>query len=206
MKKAILSIALLLAITTYLNAQVFVTGSLSTFFSKNEIESDGFSPTGEVSTFHSAVYLKGGHFFNDNFAVGLSAGFSFNKEKIEETYYNSTQINRSFSSSLFAQYFFLHKNSFSLGVEGGVSLKCTNGFNNSLSDSSINRNKYVDSYNLDFYIKPVLFYWINDHWSLTSSFGSLNYSHAWSGKTLKGNAIAFDTSLSSISFGVLYRF
>ncbi len=200
MKKVIFSLLVMLTATISLDAQVFLSGDLSfdTYRPKTKDESTTIKGDRHYS---SNIGVRGGYFFSDDFVVGLGLGYNFNGVNRSE---GSKTFSRTFSVSPFVQYYFLHSDNFAFGAEAGIST----GFSGGHSKIDNVTYKYDKSNSISIHFSPVALFWLNDNWALTSSFGSLFFRHYWSGDEVKSveNGFGLNASLSSLKFGVLYRF
>lgn len=201
MKKAIFSVFALMTLTLSLNAQVFLSGDVSTYTGRDKAKYDNTTVKGDLY-YSSKVGVKGGYFFNDDFAIGLNLRYDFSINK------NSSHDRKDFDRSLnfypFVQYYFLHSGNFAFGAEASAGISVEGGY---LKDENV---KHVKGKENTFftYVSPVAMYWLSDNWALTTSLGKLYFEHSWSGDEHKYiiNDCGLDLSLASVTFGVLYRF
>ena len=200
MKKLIFSLLVMLTATISLNAQVFLSGDLS-FDTYRDKSKDETTVVKGDRHYNSNIGVRGGYFFSDEFAVGLGLGYSFDGINRAE---GTDTFHRTFSFSPFVQYYFLSSDNFAFGAEAGIST----GFSGGHSKIDNVTYKFDNSNSITAYISPVALFWLNDNWALTSSFGRLYFTHSWTGDEVKNidNGFGLNASLSSLKFGVLYRF
>ncbi len=211
MKKVILSLAAVFAFG-FANAQdknsnegfskgdVFVSGSFgfgSTKTGDNKDSSFNFSPVA-------------GYFLTENIAVGVELGIGTTKNDNggngTTSTFTETKTN-SFGGGVYGRYYFAPASKFSpfanLGFGFGSTKRTTDSKLGSISTSTETKGKTMNvGLGLGFN------YFVASNWALEASWAGLNYNSNDNGGNGadKTNTFGLSADLSSINFGLLYKF
>lgn len=192
----------IVAVTLTTNAQMFMTGNLSFAGNGGKVEAGNITIDNDKTTSYG-LGINGGYYLSDSFAVGLGLGFAGSKYKDADD--DDISLSNSFNINPFASYYFLQNGNFKLAAQGTVIL----GFGGSKYKSGSTTTKGPKETTIGFSISPVAEYAINEHWSITSSFGRLYFTSdiSKSGSNIShNNYYGLNASLSSFSLGALYNF
>jgi outer membrane protein len=217
MKKKIFTIALcMLAASTMLKAQVFVSGSLNLSTSNSKQSLGSVSVDGD-KTFEFNFMPKAGYFISDDFAIGLGFGFGTSKTTSpkEITYSGEEEIYKenSWGIAPFARYYFARTGELSFFGEATI------GFGGSKSEYSTG-GVSVDGPKLSMIgvsIAPAISYNLSEKFAIEASFGSLGYSSFTSKETEQDetgdvefketiSGIDFSLDMTSLYFGAIFKF
>lgn len=157
---------------------------------------------------------KIGYFLSSDFAVGLDLGFNSNKlEESNVANITTENVVRQFGIGGFGRYYFLPRNKFSLFGQASVNyLSAKNETTTGTTDPVTNTITYTESElksnGFGVGLSAGANYFLNSHFALETFVGFLNYNTAK--VDLPGaksdDSFSLGIDLSSVSFGVLYRF
>jgi len=208
-----------------LNAQWFVGGGLGINVKQNETETDNINTTKNTAVGFS-ISPKGGYYFNEKFAVGLSfsVGYNFN-----DSYYGFQESTKQSFNALqwrvnpFTRYSVFTYKKFSLILEGRIGVGGSQA-KETRPDNTIIRTSVL-SIGV-FNITPLLGFKLNDHFQFEAGLNFLNLGYNIDIQSItqereryyKVNStnithdfnIGFNSSsifsISQLTFGVLYKF
>ncbi len=214
MKKIIASFLIMGCIQ--LNAQEnkgkwIVNGSVNYSQSNNKGTDDSYNPRSNSKSGRLGVNL--GYFITNNFALGLSNSYSLSKEETIYTGYaarTERAIRSSYTPGIFAKYnHSINKSKF------GFFLQLDANFSLSKRISKVN-DPYQNTITKDYYsrlstsLTPGIIYFINQKFSVQTSFGNVSFSSAGTrGKKavyLTENQFSFNFSPFVTTFGFTYYF
>lgn len=171
---------------------VFVSGSVGF----------GTESTGDEKMNEFNFSPKGAYFVTDNIAVGLALGLSSTKTEdaspVEET-------NTKFSAGVFGRYYFTPASKFSIFGQLGVNM---NSYKDETKNTASGVTVSTEGNGFDVMLSPGVSYFLSKHFAMEASVGALGY------ETTKPDAAGADSTdnfgfkinLSSINFGLVYKF
>ncbi len=194
MKKAIFTFSLILLTTIAGYSQKSVEG-----FSKGStLVSGQFSFSSEskgkstTTAFEFSPSL--GYFISNNIAIGFQLGVTNNQSSFSGTSLSKTT---GFTGGVYARYYTNPTNKFSVFGSAGLNFGSTNNKTDSLKTTS---------YSLGF--APGISYFLSNHFAIETTIGSLGFSSSKpdSEGADATNSINFGLNLSTVSFGLIYKF
>lgn len=230
MKKQILLFAFtsLLSVTVFSQTNQgskFLGGSVSATISNNSnyyAMADGSSSSSSTQRYR--ISPSAGYFIADNFALGLSAGYTYSSYLSEYLYpsnNNYARFESNFSNSIslipYARYYFNLTEKIAVFTQLNIGYAYDFGSGHTISQSSgnSNRNDYItkgSTFNTS--LVPGINYFLNEKFALEATVGSLGYSksklistpESGSGNTQTSNNsnLGLNFSMSSINIGFRY--
>jgi outer membrane protein len=194
MKKAIFTFSIILltklSVVAQKSTEGFVKGS--NFISGQFAFSS--TSTGEFKTTSIDLSPSFGYFISNNLSIGLQVGVTNSQSSFSGT--NLTKVN-GFTGGVYARYYTNPTSKFSVFGSAGLNFGSTNNITDSLKTTN---------YSIGF--APGISYFLSDHFAIETTIGSLGFSSSKpdSEGADATNSINFGLNLSTVSFGLIYKF
>lgn len=194
MKKIILTLAAVAAISFSADAQYFVGGTVGLGFNGGKTTVDGTSSDNQ-SKFSLTVAPNIGYCFADNFLAGARFGVAYDKTTTPGVLSDTVESNCNWAIQPYARYRFGEWNRFGLWSEVNAGIGRETG-KTEIGSSSTKSDPVL---NWAINVLPVLTYSVNDHLTLETSLNFLNLGYE--GSYTKNEDKTYELTESSVSFG-----
>lgn len=193
MKKTIITLAAIAAMTISANAQVFIGGTAGLNFNGGDTTVSSIK-TDNPSTASFSIAPNVGYYFADNFLAGGRVSFSYNKAVTPGLLQDTKVYTYNWMIEPYARYRFLELNKF------GVWSECNAYFGRKTGNTKVGSTKSdanpVCSWGIN--VLPVLTYTINDHLCLETSLNAFGFGYK--GTYTKNSDKSYEANTSAVSF------
>ncbi len=194
MKKTIITLAAIAAMTFTANAQIFVGGSAGLNFNGGNTTTNG-TKTDKESKVGFTVAPNVGWYFADNFLAGARLGLGYDKDTTPGALADTKKSSFTWALQPYARYRFAEWNSFGLWSEVNLGLGRTTG-KTEVGNISTDNNPVL-AWGL--HVLPVLTYSVNEHLCLETSLNFLTLGYE--GSYTKNDDKTYEENASSFTFG-----
>ncbi len=198
--------ALLLFMAGAANAQIFVGGSFN-FSSTMPKTTVGSTTTDGVRYTNFTLAPSVGYFMSDKIAVGASVTYNLDRTR-EDDGTETIESRNVFGIAPFARYYAFQIGNVSVFAQGTLSLGF--GSENEKVDGTKTDGPSIFTFGLN--VAPAISYDLGDKLTLEARLGGLYFNHYKESDEVAGtdvsvatNSWGLNASLSSISFGLIYK-